>query len=91
VRALVLLVALVVAGCGFQSLAWPVGDATTVDDLDAKYREQIAIVNADDLCVFGDPLRRGYSTVSGCERLRHQVFADYWRARRELADLKGWE
>lgn len=78
-------------GCGLQTWAWPVDHSTTVRQLDAKYHEQLAVVNADHVCVVGDPLHRGYSPVSECERLQHQVFADYWRARRDLADLKGWK
>lgn len=82
---------LLVTGCGVQTFAWPVDHATTVDALDAKYHEQIAQVNGSDECVKGDPLRLNYSNVSECERLQYQVFADYWRARRTLADLKGWK
>lgn len=86
-----ILLVVVVTGCGMQSLAWPVTPSTTVEQLDEKYHDQTATVDESYLCVFGDPLRLSYSPVSECERLQNQVWSDYWRARRDLADLKGWK
>lgn len=84
-----LLLTILLTGC--SSLAWPVSDATTVQQLDEKYSEQSALVEADPLCVNGDPLRYSYYRDGECERLQLQVWGDYWRARRTLAELKGWK
>ena len=91
-KALVILVALelLATGCAARSLAWPIDDATTSAGLREKYREQRDAVERDDVCRRGDPLRAGFGW-SACERLKQQVWDDYWRARRDLADLKGWK
>jgi hypothetical protein len=82
VRALLVLIALLVAGCGAQSMAWHVDDNTTVAQLDERYRNAVAgLWQCADI---------EYDWLVDCPEY-HRVWRRYWQARRELADLKGWK
>ena len=74
----ILLVALLASGC--SSMAWPVNDATTVEQLNDRHDKEAA---AQWQCA-------DYDWQAECPEY-HRVWRRYWQARRELAELKGWQ
>lgn len=80
-----ILAALAVAGCSFQSMAWHVGPETTVDELDARYATELAALEANGMCDVGDPTPEG-SMVSGITECRsyHLLWRHYHAAKREV-------
>lgn len=85
--AIVLALALLVAGCGMQSLAWQVDRSTTVSDLDKRYADELAALEGSTECEVGDQQAGGYvSSVTDCYQY-HRIWRRYWRARREIAEL----
>ena len=83
-----LILALLVTGCGLQSMAWPVDQSTTVESLDKRYREEVANLATSPNCEVGDPLPGGtyISSVAECYEF-HRVWRRYWAARRAIAEL----
>jgi hypothetical protein len=65
---------------------WEVTSETTVAALDARYRAEVAALHEFEMC----GSRAEIVMLADCDRY-HTIWRRYWSARRDLAELKGWQ